>query len=60
MDLSSSRPRTRGYKKRERTRRSLLDAGVETFAKLGGGLTVRDVVECAGVSNGTFYNYFDD
>ena len=50
--------RTRGYKKKERTRRQLVEAGVRALAAKGEGLTVSDVVAEAEVSNGTFYNYF--
>lgn len=53
-------PRTRGHKKRERTRAALLDAGVRLIARKGEGLTISDVVAEAEVSNGTFYNYFSD
>ena len=52
--------RTRGYKKKERTRRQLVEAGVRVLAARGEGLTVSDVVAEAEVSNGTFYNYFPD
>jgi len=50
---------TRGHKKRARTRRQLLDAGFAVLADKG-AITVSDVVEAAGLANGTFYNYFDD
>ena len=52
--------RTRGFKKKERTRRQLVEAGVRVLAARGEGLTVSDVVAEAEVSNGTFYNYFPD
>lgn len=52
--------RTRGYKKKERTRRQLVEAGARVLAAKGEGLTVSDVVAEAEVSNGTFYNYFPD
>jgi AcrR family transcriptional regulator len=51
---------TRGYKKRERTRHQLIAAGVAVLAEKGEALTISDVVARAGVSNGTFYNYFSD
>jgi AcrR family transcriptional regulator len=57
---SRSRARTRGYKKREKTRSQLLDAAVQVVAEKGEAFTVSDVVARAGVSNGTFYNYFVD
>lgn len=52
--------RTRGFKKKERTRKLLLDAGLRAFAERGEALTISDVVTEAEVSNGTFYNYFVD
>ena len=51
---------SRGHKKRERTRRQLIAAGVEVLAEKGEALTVSAVVAGADVSNGTFYNYFSD
>lgn len=53
-------PRTRGYRKKERTRRQLVAAGLRVLADKGQGLTVSDVVAEAEVSNGTFYNHFTD
>lgn len=59
--LNESRePRTRGYRKKERTRQQLVAAGLRVLAEKGHGLTVSDVVAEAEVSNGTFYNYFVD
>lgn len=46
--------------KRERTRRKLLDAGMNVIAERGEALTASDVVTVADVSNGTFYNHFVD
>ena len=60
MDSKPLEPRTRGYRKKERTRRQLIDAGLRVLAEKGQGLTVSDVVAEAEVSNGTFYNYFVD
>ena len=51
---------TRGHRKREKTRRQLVAAGLRVLAEKGEGLTVSDVVAEADVSNGTFYNYFVD
>jgi len=51
---------TRGHRKRERTRRQLIAAGLRVLAEKGQGLTISDVVVAAEVSNGTFYNYFAD
>lgn len=53
-------PRTRGHRKRERTRRQLVDAGLRVLAAKGEALSVSDVTAEAGVANGTFYNYFAD
>ena len=45
--------------KRERTRAIILDGIVETIAQNGlEGTTIREIVETAGVSHGTFYNHF--
>ena len=60
MTSSAQAPRTRGYRKKERTRRQLIAAGLRVLAAKGQGLTVSDVVAEAEVSNGTFYNYFVD
>jgi AcrR family transcriptional regulator len=60
VDNEPREPRTRGYRKKERTRRQLIDAGLRVLAEKGQGLTVSDVVAEAEVSNGTFYNYFTD
>lgn len=53
-------PRSRGYRKREKTRAQLIEAGLSVLARKGEALTVSDVVAEADVSNGTFYNYFVD
>ena len=49
-----------GYpRKRARTRRQLLDAGIAAIADHGpAALTVGDVAGRAGVATGTFYNHF--
>ncbi len=60
MHDGSREPRTRGYRKKQRTRRQLIAAGLRVLAEKGQGLTVSDVVAEAEVSNGTFYNYFVD
>lgn len=51
---------TRGHRKRERTRRQLLEAGLRVLAERGEALAVSDVTSEADVANGTFYNYFPD
>ncbi len=58
-DVAESPP-TRGHKKRERTRRRLVAAAIEVIADEGEAFSISDVTDRAGVSNGTFYNYFDD
>ena len=49
---------TRGHGKKARTRRQLLDAGLRVLEAKGTDLTPRDVTAEAGMSSGTFYNYF--
>ena len=51
---------TRGHKKKARTRQLLLDTALEVLAEQGEGFSVADLVGRAGVSHGTFYNYFTD
>lgn len=52
-------PLTRGHKKRERTRRGLVDAALRLLArKEAGEIALLDVAAEAEVSNGTIYNYF--
>ncbi len=58
--MSEALPLTRGHKKKARTRRVLLDAALDALAGEGEGFTISDVVSRAGVSQGTFYNYFSD
>ena len=60
MANGNPKNQTRGHKKRARTRQSLISAGTEAYASHGSGLTVQHVVDIAGVSHGTFYNYFSD
>ena len=57
---ATAAPLTRGHKKKTRTRQSLLDAALEVLAERGEGFSVADVASRAGVSHGTFYNYFRD
>lgn len=51
---------SRGHKKRSRTRQVLLDAALEVLAESGEGFSLGQVARRAGVSHGTFYNYFRD
>lgn len=56
---AASQPLTRGHKKRERTRRSLVDAALRLLArKEPGEIALLDVAAEAEMSNGTIYNYF--
>ncbi|MEO1057037.1 MAG: TetR/AcrR family transcriptional regulator [Actinomycetota bacterium] len=56
----TSGPTTRGYKKKERTRRQLIEAAIAVIAERGEAFTASDVTTRAEMSAGTFYNYFDD
>jgi AcrR family transcriptional regulator len=60
MSAVAPEPLTRGHKKKSRTRRQLLDAAVDVLAERGEGFSIADVATQAGVSHGTFYNYFGD
>jgi AcrR family transcriptional regulator len=51
---------TRGHKKKARTRQLLLDTALQVLAEHGEGFSVADLAARAGVSHGTFYNYFTD
>lgn len=52
----------RGYpRKRARTRRQLMNAGMAALAERGpDGITVGGIARRASVAPGTFYNHFDD
>ncbi|MEM1333674.1 MAG: TetR/AcrR family transcriptional regulator [Actinomycetota bacterium] len=58
--IAAEPTRTRGYKKKERTRRTLIQAAVDEIAEQGEAFTILDITKRAEVSNGTFYNHFDD
>jgi AcrR family transcriptional regulator len=58
--LTSTATLTRGHKKKARTRLLLLDTALEVLAEQGEGFSVADLAGRAGVSHGTFYNYFTD
>ena len=60
FDPAAASGRTRGHKKKDRTRRRLIAAALDVIADRGDAFSVSEVAERAGVSNGTFYNYFDD
>jgi AcrR family transcriptional regulator len=58
-EATEQEPLTRGHKKRERTRRGLVDAALRLVArKEVGEIALLDVALEAAVSNGTIYNYF--
>ncbi len=49
-----------GQARRQRTRDRLIEAAIMVFAARGlSGTVIDHVVQAAGVSRGTFYNYFD-
>ncbi|MGH8349347.1 MAG: TetR/AcrR family transcriptional regulator [Pseudomonas sp.] len=59
LEAAAPEPLTRGHKKRERTRRGLMDAALRLVArKEAGEITLLEVAAEAEVSNGTIYNYF--
>ncbi len=60
MPTATDPPLTRGHKKKARTRQQLLDAALDVLAEHGEGFSVVDIAARAGVSHGTFYNYFAD
>ena len=60
MATATGEPLTRGHKKKARTRQQLLDAALDVLAEQGEQFNVVDVAARAGVSHGTFYNYFSD
>jgi AcrR family transcriptional regulator len=58
-EASEPQPLTRGHKKRERTRRGLMEAALRLIArKEVGEIALLEVAAEAAVSNGTIYNYF--
>ena len=59
LEATVPEPLTRGHKKRERTRRGLMDAALRLVArKEVGEIALFEVAAEAAVSNGTIYNYF--
>jgi len=59
LEATAPEPLTRGHKKRERTRRGLMDAALRLIArKEVGEIALLEVAAEAAVSNGTIYNYF--
>ena len=58
-EAAASQPLTRGHKKRERTRRGLVEAALRLLArKEAGEIALLEVAAEAEVSSGTIYNYF--
>lgn len=56
---AASSPRSRGHRQRERTLNRILDAARQVFVRKGVDRTViTDIRDAAGISQGTFYNYF--
>jgi AcrR family transcriptional regulator len=54
-------PETRTQRRRRRTNRALLDAGVDVIAEVGlAKLTISSITEAADVALGSFYNHFED
>jgi len=51
---------TRGHKKKQRTRALLIAAAIDVIATNGEAFSVGDITRRAGLSHGTFYNYFED
>lgn len=45
--------------RRQKRRTILLDAGLRAFAEHGLAVSIVDIIVAAGVSRGTFYNYFE-
>jgi AcrR family transcriptional regulator len=60
MDVSSE-PRTAPARSRSETRRRLIDAATNLFARSGlHGVTSHEIARAAGVAAGTFYLHFQD
>ena len=53
-------PHTRGHKKKQRTRAQLIAAAIDVITTKGETFSVGDITTRAGMSHGTFYNYFED
>lgn len=60
MPSNATAPLTRGHAKKMRTRTKLLEAGLSVLRSKGERFIPKDVTDAAGVSTGTFYNYFSD
>ena len=60
VDSADRRAPTRGHKKKQRTRAQLIAAAIDVIATQGEVFSIGDITARAGMSHGTFYNYFDD
>ncbi len=60
VDTASDGSHTRGHKKKQRTRAQLIAAAVDVIATKGESFSIADITAHAGMSHGTFYNYFGD
>ena len=59
LAVRNARRREIGFERRERTRRRLLAAAARVVAESGEAkASINDFIEAAGVSRGTFYNYY--
>jgi AcrR family transcriptional regulator len=61
IDVNEAVPLRRGERRKQHTRRRLLDAAAETYAHSGvEGATISAITERADVGLGTFYLHFED
>ncbi len=61
LNVPESAPLRRGERRKQHTKRRLLDAAAETYAVMGvDGATISAITERADVGLGTFYLHFDD
>lgn len=60
VEAKTDGPHTRGHKKKQRTRAQLIAAAIDVIATKGEAFSVGDITKRAGLSHGTFYNYFED
>lgn len=56
-----AKPQTRAERKREETRREIIDAAFDCFAEKGyHGTGIADIAARLGIGHGTFYRYFQN
>ncbi|MEZ5340695.1 MAG: TetR/AcrR family transcriptional regulator [Acidimicrobiales bacterium] len=60
VDATARVAHSRGHKKKQRTRSQLIAAAIDVIATQGELFSIGDITDRAGVSHGTFYNYFTD